>query len=150
MHQQYSNTFMLFIIFYFISSLTLFAQENESAKKAALIVKVQNIANDKGSIRLHLYDSKEDYLKNSCKSIVKPAKAGETEVVFENLPMKAYALVGYHDENENDEVDTYFSSLPKERYGFSNHARSLFGPPAYESSKFKLDKHQMVVSINLE
>lgn len=141
---------MLFIIFSILINLSLIHQEKDHSKKADLIVKVQNIQNDKGSIRVHLYDSKEDYLKKSCKEIVKPAKAGEMELIFENIPMKAYALVAYHDENDNDEVDTYFFSLPKESYGFSNKARSLFGPPAYESSKFIFNKNKMVMSINLE
>lgn len=115
-----------------------------------LTVRVNNIPNDKGKVILAVYASKKEFLANSYRHLEFPAKAGELEFILEDLPRQAYALMAYHDENDNNTVDTYFFGLPKEYYGFSNNARSAFGPPSFEDAQFMLDKPDMLITFKVQ
>jgi len=46
-----------------------------------------------------------------------------------------YAIKVFHDENANGELDINFLGIPKESYGFSNHARGRFGPPPFAEAR---------------
>ena len=59
-----------------------------------------------------------------------------------NLPEGVYAISAYHDENENQKLDTGWFGIPKERYGCSNDAKGNMGPPKYEDAKFQLSNHK--------
>ena len=56
----------------------------------------------------------------------------------------------YHDENGNGEFDTNLFGFPLENYGFSNNARAIFGPPAYDKAAFRLaeDEQEHVIRLN--
>lgn len=126
------------------------AQEKTQKNSAKLTVKVNNIPNDKGKVYLALYASKKEFLENNYRHLVLPARAGELEFVLEDLPLQVYALMAFHDENDNSTVDTYFFGLPKEYYGFSNNARSAFGPPSFEDAQFMLDKTRMLITFKVQ
>lgn len=66
------------------------------------------------------------------------------------LPQGEYAIKVYHDENANNALDKRIMGLPKERYGFSNNARGLMGPPEYEEAMFLIDSPQKTVSITVK
>lgn len=125
-------------------------QEKTQKDSAKLTVKVNNIPNDKGKVYLALYASKKEFLENNYRQLVLPARAGELEFVLEDLPLQVYALMAFHDENDNSTVDTYFFGLPKEYYGFSNNARSAFGPPSFEDAQFMLDKTAMLITFKVQ
>ena len=57
-----------------------------------------------------------------------------------------YTIAIFHDVNDNGKMDKNFVGVPKEPYGFSNNARSKWGPPKYEIAKFELN--QKVLKIN--
>ena len=44
--------------------------------------------------------------------------------MFDNLPPGTYAVGAYHDENNNDHMDTDFLGLPSEGYALSNGVRA--------------------------
>lgn len=58
--------------------------------------------------------------------------------VFANLRPGIYAAAAFHDENRSGDFDTNFIGLPREGYGFSNGARALLGPPAFEDASVEL------------
>jgi len=58
--------------------------------------------------------------------------------VFANLWPGIYAAAAFHDENRSGDFDTNFIGLPREGYGFSNGARALLGPPAFEDASVEL------------
>lgn len=140
---------LLFTLFLGLGSLQQ-ALVKADANSAKLTVRVNNIPNDKGKVHLAVYASKKEFLANNYRHQALPARAGELEFVLEDLPMQVYALMAFHDENDNSTVDTYFFGLPKEYYGFSNNARSAFGPPSFEDAQFMLDKSQMLVTFKVQ
>lgn len=100
-----------------------------------LVVRIENIKDDRGEIGVAIYDNDKDFLKKEKSGRFVPAKKGMVEVVFENLPAGGYALSVMHDSNKNGQLDTNLLGIPKEGFGFSNNAMGTFGPPTFEKAK---------------
>lgn len=67
-----------------------------------------------------------------------------------DLPAGEYSAVVYHDLNGNGKLDTWFYGKPKEPYGFSNNARSAFGIPDFEESRFVVDSEETRLIITVK
>lgn len=109
------------------------------AQTATLEVNVNNIKSQKGSIRVGLFTTEKDFLKNAVKGKVVKISGTDVTVIFENLEPGDYALSVIHDENENGELDTNSFGIPKEGFAFGNNAMGLFGPPTFEKAKVALN-----------
>lgn len=61
----------------------------------------------------------------------------------------SYAIIVYQDLNMNGQIDMTRFGIPIEPYGFSNNARSAFGPPNFRKSRISLDselvRHQIAL-----
>lgn len=99
---------------------------------------IKNIKEVKGTIRVALFNSESDFLKQAVESKVVKVSANEASIVFDKLKPGEYAVSVIHDVNENQELDKGFMGIPQEPYGFSNDARGKFGPPSYEASKLNV------------
>ncbi len=105
---------------------------------ANLRITVENLKNAKGQVIIALFASKEDFLKKPIGEAaveIRDDLTGETE--FNDLPAGTYAVAAYHDKNGNGDLDT-FLVVPREDYGFSNNARSPFGPPSFKSASLEI------------
>jgi uncharacterized protein (DUF2141 family) len=120
--------YMLFVIACLPAAFTVQAQ-------AKLEVTVKNIKEAKGSIRVGLFTSENDFLKNAAHGKVIKANGKEVTVVFEGLKPGAYAVSVIHDANENGELDSNFVGMPTEGFAFGNNAMGTFGPPSFEKAK---------------
>jgi MipA family protein len=63
--------------------------------------------------------------------------------VMRDIPAGEYALMVYHDENKNLEIDRSFIGIPTEPVGFSNGYRPK-GPPSYSRAAFNLKKDEQI------
>jgi uncharacterized protein (DUF2141 family) len=70
-------------------------------------------------------------------------------VVIDSLEFGEYAIRIFHDENENEKIDTNIFGIPTEDYGYSNDASSWFGPPSWEKAKFIFNKPEMTIEIEV-
>lgn len=111
-------------------------------------VMIKNIKEQKGTIRVALFSNEKDFLENFLLGKIVKVSGNEAKVVFENLKPGDYAVSVFHDENENEKLDSGFMGIPNEPYGFSNDAMGTFGPPSFEKAKVKLDSDKVSV-INL-
>ena len=105
-------------------------------------------ASEKGEVLVQLADSQQDYDDDGAgyrMASVKP-KDGRATIVFEDVPYGEYAIKLFHDENSNQKLDIGWTG-PEERYGFSNNARGMIGPPAYEKARFQLSSAEQTVEI---
>lgn len=118
-------------------SLLCLSQAHAQAK---LEVTVKNIKESKGTIRVGLFTTEKDFLKNAALGKVVKATAKEITVIFENLKPGDYAVSVIHDENENGELDSNIMGIPKEGFAFGNNAMGMFGPPTFEKAKITLNK----------
>ena len=106
-----------------------------------LTVSATGLKNNKGSIVIKLFNSKESYSTKDAKPykvISSPIKDHNAIVRFPDLADGEYAIKLFHDENCNGIHDKNFLGIPKEDYAFSNNARGAIGLPDYEKARFEI------------
>src|SRR5688572_5806575 len=123
--------FSLLLMIGLLATSNLFAQRK-------LEVTVKNIKEVKGTIRIALYNNEKDFLENFLQGKIVKVTGNEAKIIFENLKPGDYAISVFHDENENEKLDSGFMGIPNEPYGFSNDAMGTFGPPSFEKAKMNL------------
>ena len=129
--------------FLFFSFLIVIVAHTATAQN--LTVRIENIKDDHGQVAVALFNNVSDFPKKRFQGKVAPAKKGEVEVVFENLPAGDYAISILHDANNDGKMNTNFMGIPKEGYGFSNNVMGTMGPPSFEKAKFKLSGEKVVI-----
>jgi len=67
-------------------------------------------------------------------------------IIIKNLKEGRYAVRFYHDENQNQVMETNLLGKPTEGYGFSNNVTGRFGPPSFEKWLFEL-KNDKTISL---
>ena len=120
------------------------------AQNASIEVTVKNIKFQRGSIRIGLFNSQENFMKTPVLGKVVKATGTEVTVLFENLPTGDYAISVIHDENENGELDSNKMGIPKEGFAFGNNAMGTFGPPTFDKAKLSLNGKNVVQIVNLK
>lgn len=118
------------------------------AGAATVEVRVSGVKGAKGKINVAVCD-RERFLKQCAYSASAPAQAGETVLKVNDVPPGTWAVLAYHDENENRELDRNFIGIPKEDYGFSRDAAGRFGPPAFEDAAIEVREGTTVAPIKL-
>ena len=101
-----------------------------------LTVGIEQLRSDKGKLLLELSNDKEEVLKGFAGTIV----ANKSIVVINDLKPGKYAFKYFHDENNDEKLNTNFMGIPKEGYGFSNNAKGTFGPPSFDKTVFEVTK----------
>lgn len=110
---------------------------------------IKGIEKVQGSVLVAVYNSEESFMKKLIASKKVKVEGKEVTLVFEAISPGDYAITTFHDENENNKLDTNSLGIPNELYGFSNDARGSFGPPSFEKAKVKVDGSKKLV-INLK
>lgn len=119
--------------------VSVLSSANLLAQNTSLEVTVKNIKGTKGTIRIGLFTTEADFLKNAVTGKVVDANGSEVKVVFDDLPAGDYAVSVIHDENGNEKLDTKAMGIPKEGFAFGNNAMGSFGPPKFDQVKIKLE-----------
>ena len=140
------------LLFFFTGvSLLAFAAPDPLLRGRVSVV-IEGIRERSGEIGVLLFDRAEGFPDDSQGSIrhrVIPAKAGRVVLDFEGLPFGTYAVAVIHDFNGNRKVDTNLLGIPKEGYGFSNNARSLFRAPHFHEAAFAHEGPSKVIRIDM-
>ena len=124
-------------VLFIVSSIT--AQNN--TVKATVV----NARSDAGKISYALY-TKDTFMKEPIQAKTSKIKKGKSVVVFENVPAGEYAILCYHDKNNNDRMDFEPNGMPLEDYGSSNNVMR-FGPPQYNDAKFEVTNKNLELNI---
>ncbi len=131
----------------------IFAQNQLTTKNSGkLTVIITGFSNEEGNCRFALDNSKAVYEREDSVWIGKvlPIVNKQVIVVIDSLSFGDYAVRVFHDENQNEEIDTNFLGIPTEDYGYSNDASDWFGPPSWEKAKFMFNKPEMTIEIEIE
>lgn len=139
-----ANYFLFWMVTFFIGQQPIVGNE--------LTVEVPNVTSAKGKIMFALYTSPNGFPQQAqnafaVKSV--PAAKGKISVSFTGVPSGICAVAVYHDANNDGKLNTNALGIPKETYGFSNNARSMFSAPSFEEAGVMVNKKQMI-SINLK
>ena len=114
-------------------------------------VVASGFTSEKGMVLVALCNSREDYESDEeCFRVGRVrAKDGQATHRFEEVPDGTYAVKLFHDENSNDELDMGWMGA-EERYGISNDARGLLGPPDWDEARFSFDGPEQTLKIKVE
>lgn len=124
---------------------------NNIVNAADINVKVTNIKNTKGVIRVGIINKEKDFPYEVFIGKKVPISGNSVNVKFTDIAPGEYAIVVHHDENCNDKLDKNRLGVPLEGYCFSNNVQAFVVPPKFKSAKFILDKSfsQTLKMINL-
>jgi len=100
----------------------------------SLTVEIEQLRNNNGKLLLELNNDKEEVIKGFTETIAD----GKCILVITELKPGKYAFKYFHDENNDEKINTNFMGIPKEGYGFSNNAKGTFGPPSFDKMLFEI------------
>jgi uncharacterized protein (DUF2141 family) len=103
-----------------------------------LIVNIHGFKSADGKVSVGLFSSSDTWLTDAFMSQTGEISHLSSTVTFKNVPKGDYGVSLYHDENNNDKMDTGMFRIPTEDYGCSNGARGRFGPPKWKDAVFNL------------
>lgn len=124
--------------------LLLFTTSFALSQGHHLSVKIEGATSDDGKILYTVFSSKEGFPGNPEKALksgiahIKNGKAG----IDLDLPKGEYALMIFHDEDDNNELKTNWIGMPKEGVGNSNNHKGI---PSYNKSVFNLSEDKSIV-----
>jgi uncharacterized protein (DUF2141 family) len=117
---------LILILFLFLPTVTV--------SQIHLIVEIAPLRNNDGQILLELNDENKEVIKGFSEKI------NDNKCILHIVDLKPgkYAFKYFHDENNDEKLNTNFVGIPKEGYGFSNNAKGKFGPPSFEKMIFEI------------
>ncbi|TLS65304.1 DUF2141 domain-containing protein [Mariprofundus erugo] len=141
----------MYLLLLLLSVITL-AHHSVAAETATLIIRVDNITEERGMIAYKLFDSEAAYRSRTktIRSGFAPIHALACTIDIEGLQPGRYAAVFYHDRNNNKKLDHGLFHIPTEPAAFSNHAQPRFGPPAFEDAAFDIHAGENPVHVELQ
>ena len=130
-----------------LSMLTLHAQQPQAG---TIEVTIEGPKVKKGQLMASIYNSEANFMKQPYRTVTLPVEPGKDLVLaFNNIPTGTYALAVFHDENNNNELDTNWMGIPREGYGFSNNVRPTFRPANFEESQFTHTGQTMSLTVKV-
>jgi len=116
----------------------------------SLTVRVAGFASKQGAVRLALFDSDATWLQTTAHEGVLDLRGPVVTWTVEDLPLGAYAVAVFHDENGNGVKDANALGMPTEPYGFSNDARRVIGPATWKEASFDLAGPHLEIEIEVK
>lgn len=135
--KQYFMKFFLLVFFGF--SFSAFGQHT-------LSVSLYNTPSSDGAVKVAVYDSEGTFLKfdNVYKSGSAKADKNKVVVQIEDVAEGKYAIAVFHDANDNNELDTNWLGIPREKVAFSKAKMKAFGPPKFKECAFTVNQDTQV------
>ncbi|TYB77109.1 DUF2141 domain-containing protein [Bizionia myxarmorum] len=123
------------IIAFTLTTFLSYAQD--SLQTYTISIRLENPSNNRGHVLIGLHSAdtfmKSEGLQNAKLKVID----GKVHATFENVKPGNYAIMVFHDENDNSRMDFEPNGMPMESYGISNNPM-LFGPPTFNDAKFEL------------
>ena len=119
-----------------LTTTILFITNSITAQNNTVTATVINATSDAGKVGFALYD-KTNFRIKPIQGAASKIVNGKSVVVFKNVTAGEYAVICYHDKNNNDKMDFETNGMPLEDYGASNNVMN-FGPPKFEDAKFTI------------
>lgn len=113
-------------------------------------VTVNNIKEKDGKLMVAVYQGEENYRENALSETTIPVKSTGSQEFTLSLPEGEYSIAVFQDLNDNEELDKNLMGMPQEPFGFTNKSMGTLGAPSYEDTKFKVDKDDTSVVVDLK
>lgn len=123
---------------------------NAQASGADVEIAIEGARNSRGVIHIcmtrnasHFPDCGDD------PSAVKRTVPASTRSVRVTVSPGPYAVSLFHDQNRNNELDT-FLGIPREGFGFSRNPTIRFGPPSFDSVRINIIPGSSRMTVNMQ
>lgn len=122
-----------------------------SGHAATLHVTVEGIRNQSQPVHVLLFNTPDSFPdEEQCfKSHATKAIEGTAVVEFTDLSPGTYAIMAYHDENEDNRLNRVLGMWPSEGYGLSLNPL-ITGPPIFQETAFELPARGLSLTISLQ
>lgn len=131
-----------------LTTLLLTAQaETEISSEGTTITISVPVQSSEGKILFGLYDE-SNFMKNPLAGLDGEIIDGKSTVTFTNVSPGVYAVMLYHDKNDNKQMDFDPNGMPLEMYGVSNNSMS-YGPPVWSEAKFEVTSSPIEMEIRM-
>ena len=128
-----------------LTIILLFITNKITAQNNTITATVINVSSDAGKVGFALYN-KNNFRIKPVQGIDSKIVKGKSVVFFENIEPGEYAIICYHDKNNNDKMDFKSNGMPLEDYGASNNIMNL-GPPKFDDAKFTFIDENLYLEI---
>lgn len=132
------RTMIIFLVFVLHGAAQLLFAQN-------LTVEVRDIEKAEGHLYVAIYNSEETFMKKPLAAFRIDVKDKVLSIPCQGLPAGSYAISLFQDENGNGKLDTAAFGIPTEKFGFSNDAQGVMGPPSYEKCRFTFSEDTTLV-----
>lgn len=139
------KVFATIFAFVVVFQTSIFTANQPNETKRTITVIVTNVGSNKGAVNYALYD-KDSFMKKPIQTQSGKPKDNKSTVVFKNIPPGNYAIVCFHDANDNNIMDFQSNGMPIESYGASNNSMS-FGPPIFDDAQFEVSDKDVTLEI---
>lgn len=135
----------------FLVALALLPIAHGSAQDVTVELAVTGIEDITGNLAVAVFDTEEAFdARNAPTTQALLPVDSESMSLMLVLPEPGeYAIIVYQDINLNGKIDMSRIGVPTEPYGFSNNARSAFGPPGFRKTRMTVTQGSMAHEIRL-
>jgi uncharacterized protein (DUF2141 family) len=116
-------------------------------------VHVHGIRNAHGTVKAVLYGPEPETFLVKGKKVDRerePAEEGSMTLCVAAPDKGRYAVVVYHDENDNHKFDRNWIGLPIEGFGVSNDPTLFLAPPSFEEAAFEVNGNFTNVEVEIK
>lgn len=125
----------------------------QTEQKGTLTVKVKDVLQAQGSVRMAVYNNEKSFPSesHSFRGAVLPLKPGvNPQLSCDQLPFGSYAVAVYHDVNNNGKMDKNGLGIPTEPYAFSNNVKVKWRAPKFREAAFSFSAQQQEIVVVLK
>lgn len=132
--------------------LTAQSAQADDSPAADLVVHVSGFKHQRGQAIANLFYEGDDIFKAARSRVVSAVPKEMAVLVFPNIKPGHYAVLVFHDENSNGDLDHNLLRFPAEPWGFSNDFElTLFsGLPSFKKVAFAFEASVGPISIRVK
>ncbi|MCW8876243.1 MAG: DUF2141 domain-containing protein [Kangiellaceae bacterium] len=146
-----NHIFKALIILSCLVILSTNSLASTSNKLIDLKIEITGVPNTTGALEIIVMNSETQFSGDATEYLVirKAAQLGKNRFLIPQLPAGEYAIVVYHDENNNRELDENWRGIPQEAFGFSGNHTRLLEDPSFSDMRVKVNASENRIQINL-
>ncbi|MUL36239.1 DUF2141 domain-containing protein [Gloeocapsopsis dulcis] len=133
------------------ASASLIASTAVAQPSNKLTVVVDGITRPRGQVCFRLYDKDKGFPQSAAGVIQSGCtNAQGTSVIaeFHALQPGTYAVTVFHDENNDQKLNTNFLGIPREGFGISNNPPVKIGAPKFNNASFSVEGNT-TITVNM-
>lgn len=119
------------------------------ADAATLTVTLDGVKPGGGPLTVLLFGQADGFPKEARASQRHVLPAGKKSLALDGLKPGQYAVMAYHDEDGNGELNRLFGMIPREGWGLSNNPK-VAGKPAFKDAAVTLPESGAAVTLHLD